>query len=125
MGTAILINNNKQQTINNRKANTMEQLAQRIYNHIMNWVSNQDPEELDGTPLEIPLSDFECEDDFIIESESGEVINCSFDEVANVCLFHMTYNVDEEFSPEIIFNALEDGMEAIYYDPDSYCFYED
>lgn len=102
----------------------MEQVSKRIYDYVMNWVANQDPEELDGTPLEIPLSDFECDDDFIIELESGEVISCSFEEVANVCLFHMTYNLDEEFSSEIIFNALEIGMEEIYYDPDSYCFYD-
>lgn len=102
----------------------MEQLAQRIYDHIMNWAANQDPEELDGTPLEIPLSDFECDDDFIIELESGEEITCSFDEVANVSLSHMTYNVDEELSAEIILNALEMGMGEISYDPDSYCFYD-
>lgn len=100
----------------------MEQLAQRIYNHIMNWVANQDPEEVDGAPLEIPLSDFECDDDFIVELESGEEIICSFDEVANVMLYHNTYNLDEDFTPEVIQSALEDGMEEISYDPESYCF---
>lgn len=100
----------------------MEQLAQRIYEHIMNWVATQDPEELDGTPLEIPLTDFECEDDFIVELESGEEITCSFDEVANVMLYHNTYNLDEDFNPEIIQSALEDAMYEISYDPESYCF---
>lgn len=100
----------------------MEQLAKRIYDHIMNWVANQDPEELDGTPLEIPLSDFECDDDFIVELESGEEITCCFDEVANVCLFHNTYNLDKDFNPEVIQSALEVAMYEISYYPESYCF---
>ena len=88
----------------------MKQLAKEIHAHIMNWAANQAPDELNGTPLQIPLGDFEITD-IIVDLEDGDEAICPFHEIAHACINHESYN--ENLTVDSVYDMLKKGLDEV------------
>ena len=91
----------------------MQQLANKIHAHIMNWVKKSDPQKINNTPLEIAMRDFEDDGIFLIELKDGSKVCATVIQITAPVLYKKIYNADKELSVYAIYKMLLSGIDFL------------